>query len=73
MAPTPDPRLPTHTQDLAAGVLIIREAGGMVTGLDGQPHQLTTRTLIASNKEAHGKLAEVLAEAKVVGLDEPEL
>lgn len=46
---------------MAAGVLIIREAGGVVTGLDGEYHEITTRTLIASNKETHGRLAEVLA------------
>ncbi|KAJ1627016.1 hypothetical protein T492DRAFT_1028490, partial [Pavlovales sp. CCMP2436] len=56
--------------DTAAGVLIVREAGGLVTGLDGSPHKIATRPLIASNAAAHDELVAVLAEAKVTGLDD---
>src|SRR6202165_4507624 len=38
-----------HTWDAAAGVLLVREAGGTVTQFDGQPYRLGDRELLASN------------------------
>ena len=55
--------------DTAAGVLLIREAGGLVTDLTGEPFEIATRTLLASNRAAWAELRDVLAEADVVGLD----
>ena len=55
--------------DTAAGVLIVREAGGVVTALDGSAHSIATRPLLASNRAAHAELQAVLAEANVFGLD----
>ena len=55
--------------DTAAGVLLVREAGGVVTDLEGAPFDLATRPIIASNAAAHSELQAVLAEAGVVGLD----
>lgn len=55
--------------DTAAGVLIVREAGGIVTDLCGQPFQIATRPIIASGPETYSELQAVLAEAGVVGLD----
>lgn len=37
--------------DAAPGVLIVREAGGQVTDYLGRPWQLTSRSLIASNRQ----------------------
>ena len=32
-----------HSWDVAAGVLLVQEAGGVVTGVDGSPYQIATR------------------------------
>ena len=55
--------------DTAAGVLIVREAGGVVSQLDGAPFAIASRPLLASNRAAHAELQAVLAEAEVVGLE----
>ena len=50
--------------DVAAGVLLVEEAGGAVTDLDGQPFQLTRAPeVVASNGRIHGKMLAVLADA----------
>jgi len=55
--------------DTAAGVLLVREAGGVVTDLKGDPFEIATRPIVAAAPETHGELQTVLAEAGVVGLD----
>jgi myo-inositol-1(or 4)-monophosphatase len=50
-----------HTWDAAAGVLMIREAGGVVTQFDGQPYRLGDRELLASNGRIHTEMKEVAA------------
>jgi myo-inositol-1(or 4)-monophosphatase len=47
--------------DLAAGTLIVREAGGRVTGWGGAPLDLFARHVIASNGHVHDALREVIA------------
>ncbi|HEX7003087.1 MAG TPA: inositol monophosphatase family protein [Trueperaceae bacterium] len=47
--------------DVAAGVLIIEEAGGKVTGAGGEPYRLSDPVLIASNGALHERLVELLA------------
>jgi myo-inositol-1(or 4)-monophosphatase len=44
--------------DTAAGVLIVQEAGGMVTDFSGGPFQLNSRETLASNGLIHGALVE---------------
>ncbi len=39
--------------DLAGGALIVREAGGMVTDFQGQPHRVDQRDILASNGALH--------------------
>jgi len=51
--------------DLAAGCLIIVEAGGQVTDVWGVDYNLLTRNLVASNKVIHSELLSVLREAKM--------
>jgi myo-inositol-1(or 4)-monophosphatase len=46
--------------DVAAGVLIVREAGGRVTGLDGGEHCLETPDTLASNGLIHQAMIDVL-------------
>jgi myo-inositol-1(or 4)-monophosphatase len=42
-----------HPWDVAAGVLLVEEAGGRVTALDGSPYRLDQPTLLASNRILH--------------------
>ena len=48
-----------HSWDAAAGVLMIREAGGIVTQFDGQPYRLGDRELLASNGRIHSEMKEI--------------
>jgi len=47
--------------DVAAGTLIVREAGGVVTGYDGEPFQLDGRRHVAANAGLHAQLLAVVA------------
>jgi myo-inositol-1(or 4)-monophosphatase len=47
--------------DVAAGVLIIREAGGVTTSLDGQSWELGQPALLVSSGRMHSGLVETLA------------
>jgi len=46
--------------DVAAGNLIIQEAGGTVTAADGSPYHLGEPSLVTSNGHLHGKLLRML-------------
>src|SRR3990170_336247 len=46
--------------DVAAGTLIVREAGGRVTRLDGGPLGLESGSLLAGNPRMHAALAAIL-------------
>lgn len=46
--------------DMAAGALLIREAGGAVTDFQGGPRFLQTGHVMAGNPAIHGKLARLL-------------
>ena len=46
--------------DLAAGVLLVREAGGVVTDYDGGDRVLETGTICAAGAALHGELLAVL-------------
>ena len=47
--------------DVAAGSLIVREAGGVVTGYDGEPFRLDGRRIVTANPALHAKLLTVVA------------
>jgi myo-inositol-1(or 4)-monophosphatase len=49
--------------DMAAGVLIVREAGGTVTDYDGTAFSLAARRMLASNGVIHSEMREILREA----------
>jgi myo-inositol-1(or 4)-monophosphatase len=51
-----------HSWDTAAGVLLVREAGGVVTRFDGQPYQLGDRELLATNGHVHSEMKKVAAD-----------
>jgi myo-inositol-1(or 4)-monophosphatase len=50
-----------HPWDTAAGILLVREAGGVVTQFDGQPYRLGDRELMASNGRVHEEMKQVAA------------
>lgn len=39
--------------DLCAGVVLVEEAGGVITEIEGQPIDIHSRTVLASNREVH--------------------
>lgn len=49
--------------DVAAGWLLVQEAGGTVTDLRGGPFRLDTRPILASNGHLHEAMIEALREA----------
>src|SRR6202049_3088288 len=49
--------------DTAAGVLLIEEAGGKITALQGEPYPLGGRTILASNGIIHEEMKNLAAEA----------
>ncbi len=50
--------------DIAAGVLLVHEAGGYVSEIDGGPEVLTSCNVLAANDRLHAGLVTLLAEAK---------
>jgi myo-inositol-1(or 4)-monophosphatase len=50
-----------HTWDAAAGILLVREAGGVVTQFDGRPYRLGDREMMASNGRVHSEMKAVAA------------
>ena len=50
--------------DVAAGALVVEEAGGRVTSIDGGPLDVDAPTLLASNGHIHEEMLAVLAETR---------
>jgi myo-inositol-1(or 4)-monophosphatase len=50
--------------DVAAGSLLVEEAGGRVTGIDGGEMSLDAPTLVASNGKVHDEILRILAEVR---------
>ncbi|MFO7319257.1 MAG: inositol monophosphatase family protein [Limnochordia bacterium] len=59
-----------HPWDLAAGWLLVEEAGGKVTDLRGRPLTYGVRQILATNGKIHDEMLRVLALGKT-GLDTP--
>lgn len=53
--------LKLHAWDVAAGTLLIQEAGGKLTDFKGGPHSLFNHTVVTSNGVLHQKILDVLA------------
>jgi myo-inositol-1(or 4)-monophosphatase len=49
--------------DMAAGIVILREAGGFVTDLDGGDAMFTKRHIVAGNEAIHRELLRALKDA----------
>ncbi|CAN5736324.1 inositol monophosphatase family protein [soil metagenome] len=52
--------------DAAAGILLIQEAGGTITGAAGEPYSLGDRVLVASNGHLHMKLVTLMGLGEVL-------
>ena len=46
--------------DIAAGQIMVREAGGIVTGIEGHDNALTTGHIVCGNEFVHGELVKIL-------------
>jgi len=59
--------------DLVAGALIIREAGGKITNINGSPYDVQTRSMLATTKSCsggvHDEILQVLKEADAVSFE----
>lgn len=53
--------------DIAAGVLLVREAGGIVTDLDGTSDVLKTGDVLAANETLHPQFLKILKDARIPG------
>jgi len=49
--------------DIAAGILLVREAGGLATNLDGTPDPLRNGDILACNEALHPQLMKVIRDA----------
>jgi myo-inositol-1(or 4)-monophosphatase len=47
--------------DVAAGMLLVREAGGMVSDMSGGPYPLGGPTILATNAGLRDAMVEILA------------
>jgi len=63
--------LALNSWDVAAGVLIVREAGGTVTGTASAPYRLDDPVLVASNGALHAKLLDLLRLGELRALPTP--
>ncbi len=53
--------------DMAAGVVIVREAGGMVTDFQGRPVDIYRKEILATNGKIHDACMEVLKRGSASG------
>ena len=56
--------------DVAAGILLVEEAGGVVTDLDGNAAALTAGAFVAGNPAMHAWLLQTLRRADMTGVTE---
>jgi myo-inositol-1(or 4)-monophosphatase len=55
--------LKLHPWDTAAGVVIVREAGGRVTDFKGRPHSIYEASILATNGLIHDEMLAILLQA----------
>ena len=49
-----------HPWDICAGILIVEEAGGLITDFDGEAIDIYAKRILASNKVIHSKLMDII-------------
>lgn len=52
--------LKLNAWDVAAGMLLVQEAGGTVTTLNGEPYDFGDKVMVATNGHVHGKVLAAL-------------
>jgi myo-inositol-1(or 4)-monophosphatase len=60
-----------HAWDTAAGVLLIQEAGGMVTDFSGKPYRLGAQECLASNGRIHEEMRAVANQVAATSPNAP--
>ena len=50
--------------DMAAGIALVREAGGFITDLDGCEEMIKTGGILAGNEDIHREMLRALKEAQ---------
>ena len=58
--------------DIAAGIVLVREAGGQVTAYDGSPLEIKSGRLLASNTYLHGAMQTELSRVQPLGQALPQ-
>lgn len=51
-----------HPWDIAAGIVLVREAGGMVTDFSGNEKKLSGQEIIAGNIQVHPEVLEIVSK-----------
>ena len=57
-----------HPWDMAAGKLLVEEAGGTITDFNGQPFSIYQKQILASNGKVHQQMEEALRKATRIKL-----
>ena len=52
-----------HPWDIAAGIILVREAGGMVSELSGRDGMMESGNIVATNSHHHGGLCKLLKDS----------
>jgi myo-inositol-1(or 4)-monophosphatase len=60
-----------HPWDVAAGILIVREAGGTATAFEGGPDCVSGQRIVVSNGHIHGQMLEVIRDGAAAPLPGP--
>jgi len=58
--------------DMAAGIVLVREAGGYITDISGKHNMLSTGGVIAGNDNLHGPLSTLIRKAQKTHAINPE-
>ncbi|HXR95025.1 MAG TPA: inositol monophosphatase family protein [Rhizomicrobium sp.] len=53
-----------HPWDMAAGIVLVREAGGVVSDLNGSDQMLTNGQMLTANEHLHPQLLRLLKDAR---------
>lgn len=56
---------PVRIWDVAAGMLMVKEAGGRVTDFNGDPKKIAANGLVATNGKVHKKILQVIKQKKI--------
>jgi myo-inositol-1(or 4)-monophosphatase len=52
-----------HPWDIAAGVILVREAGGLVVGAEGEKHTMWSGSTVAASAELSGEMLDLIASS----------